>query len=161
MSTSRIVAVVDAMKTLLSSDATLAGWFGTRMYTFRNPISIEQDGNGFPYLVVDVQDIKTTDADNIRQEDMARRSYPLIIFFTCSADTEELCKRGTVDLPGIYDIEQKIFEVMKLDLTLGGLCRKAPGLPAFQSTTDKSQSGQNWLGRGLIIREYYQDISKL
>jgi len=158
--TARAVTIVDALKTVLLADATLAGWVGDRVHTFRDPILLEDTNPIYPYIILDVMDIRTSDAADIRMQDMARMTFPVIIYFACSALDEETVKRGTATVPGLYEIHDKIWTIIMSDKSLNDNVMHATELPAFSSMVGKSQSGENWIGRGLIIREVYQDIKQ-
>jgi hypothetical protein len=166
--TARAVTIVDALKTVFTADTTLAGWFITggisRIYTFRDYYSVQDSNPIYPYMILDVMDVRSGDADNIRQQDILRQTFPLMMFFACSSLDDELVKRGaltaTPAVPGIFDIYDKIISVLYAEPSIGDTVRYAAGQAGFSCGIGRAQTGENWIGSGLIIKEVYQDISK-
>jgi hypothetical protein len=163
----RAVTIADAVKAKFEADTTLASWFidadtTSRIYTFDDPLYVDEQINTYPYIIIDVLDIKGGDADNIRQEDMLRQTMPLCIFFTCRNENSRIVKREDLanGFPGLFDIHDAVIEVIRKDSSFGGIVRKAPGIAPYSCHLARAQSGVYWLGRGLIIKEVYQDISK-
>jgi len=163
--TARAVTIVDALKTQLLTNANLTSWItSARMYTFRDLFSIIDSNPTYPYMVIDVLDVRSGDADNIRQADVLRQTFPVLIYFFCSSLDEETVKRGaltsTPAVAGIFDIYDEVINVLRLKPSLGDAVRYAAGQPAFSCSVSREKAGENWIGGGLVVREFYIDISK-
>ena len=155
---SEAVTIADKIKTFLEGSAYLT--FIKKVSMFEDELEVEQAGF-FPYINIDIQDMRAGDADNQDARTITRKTYPIILVYGNRHEMKQLIKKGdsTSSFKGLFDIYDAIWASIKADHTLGGAVRSVLWNHELASeVVQHSGGGQFWTGRAALMFEAYKDI---
>lgn len=152
------IIIAKAIQGVFRTDDYLSFFKDEDIYIFEDEPALEARGI-FPYMNIDIGDIKITGADNQDIRDVERHIYPIRLFFSNRNRIKKYIKMGTTGFYGLFDIHDIIRQVIKKDPTFGGVVSNVPWASDFGTQVFQYSEGQFWIGRALMLFSVYKDIT--
>ena len=144
--------VVQAVRSSLASDATLAGYVAS-FTALEDEYTLEETGK-FPYINIEIQDVQIEELPGIPNiKSGERRKYPVIILLCSRNKVKSKVKRGDDTTYGVYDMYEHVKDCIYADRTFGGVTNGVTLRPTFSCDVSRHLSTEWWIGRAMMIFE--------
>ena len=148
------IQIIDAIQATFQNSDELS--FIENIVTFQNEIDLSSKGI-YPFMILSIDGVKITAADNQDRRHIERHHYPIKVFFSNRNKEQELVLRGDDSFSGLFDIHDNVRAVILRDPTFGGVVSKYPWMSDFANTVQNYEKDQYYIGRALMMFEVYLD----
>jgi hypothetical protein len=148
------------MQSVFRNDADLSFFDDSDIHVFDDEPTLEAAGL-FPYMNINIEDLKVTGADNMDIKQVERHQYAIKLFFSNRNRDKTLIKIGDPGrvFMGLFDIYDAITAVIKKDPTFGGVVKNVPWASDFTNQLYQYRNDDYWIGRAMMMFSVYVDIT--
>jgi hypothetical protein len=162
---SEALEIAEAIQSVFRADADLSFVDDSDIYIFRDSMEIEALGM-FPFVIINLDTCKITNADNQDIHDVERHKYPVqLLFSNRSVNRDDIIRGDLISTDGVlsgfyglFDIHDVIRSVFHKDPTFGKVVKSGPYQSDFTTEVSYMQEGQYYIGRAQMVFEVYKDV---
>lgn len=139
---SEAYTILSALDTILQADTDLSE---VRLFTiFEDEIELANERKKFPFINLNAELRKTTQAENMPTKSYERRTYSIVITFAVCEKSKSAAMKANWDL--LEDIE----DAYKADRSIGGTVKETSETSEIATDALKYPDDNVWIGRGIM-----------